>query len=156
MIKFQQSQAITSHFESFWSIVQLNSNPCIVNASTLFLLTEFFPELCVSCNCPRNLAFSSCRSFDDRICNTRKWMKLHFSNFCQMSEIWQLHHHICWEEIRIVKWRNLWKVEKSKTAFEIFFENCMMRSVERSLYLFRSCKGHEITICSNLLNCLTC
>ena len=138
--------------------MQLNSNPCILSMHPL--LYSFWQNFFLNSVCPViapvTLHFRVVDPLMIGFVTLGNEWNIIFQNFCQMSEIWQLHHHICWEEIRIVKWRNLWKVEKSKTAFEIFFENCMMWSVERSLYLFRSCKGHEITICSNLLNCLTC
>ena len=50
MIKFQQSQALTSHFESFWSIVQLNSNPCILSMHPL--LYSFWQNFFLNFVCP--------------------------------------------------------------------------------------------------------
>ena len=46
MIKFQQSQALTSHFESFWSIVQMK----------------------VFCK--------NTRVYSQKVCKFRKWFKL--------------------------------------------------------------------------------
>ena len=45
MIKFQQSQALTSHFESFWSIVHSNSNGTYTNFILISILSTYVQSI---------------------------------------------------------------------------------------------------------------